>query len=329
VPTMMARVAVQIRLGLPIIALALVTLTGCQSLSGGKSQTAEDAAGAISTSPASLTFGSVQVGNTASLTETVTNSGGSPVTITQANVTGTAFSINGLTLPTSLSPNQSITFTANFAPSGSGSASGSLSLVSSAGNSPITVALSGTGTTQGQLSVSPTSLSFGSVNVGSNSSLQATVSASGGSVNVSSSSSNSSEFSISGISLPVTLSAGESLPFTVTFAPNASGTATAAVTFVSNASNSPTAESLTGSGQAGQSPSVSLTWNASSGAVSYNVYRKLATDQNYTQIDSGDTTTAYTDNNVTSGATYDYVVTAVNEQNQESGYSNMAQAQIP
>jgi len=84
-------------------------------------------------------------------------------------------------------------------------------------------------------------------------------------------------------------------------------------------------QSLTGTGQ----PWVGLSWQASSGAVSYNVYRKLPTDQSYTQINSGDGTTSYTDNTVAAGTTYNYVVTAVNSENQESSYSNMAQAAVP
>jgi len=74
---------------------------------------------------------------------------------------------------------------------------------------------------------------------------------------------------------------------------------------------------------------VGLSWQASSGAASYNVYRKLPTDQNYTQINNGDNTTTYTDSNVTAGITYNYVVTAVSSENQESSYSNMAQAAVP
>jgi len=57
--------------------------------------------------------------------------------------------------------------------------------------------------------------------------------------------------------------------------------------------------------------------------------RKAPSDQNYTQIDSGDGTTAYTDNNVSAGQTYDYVVTAVNAEEKESGYPNMVQVTIP
>ena len=287
------------------------------------------APGTLSPNPASLSFGSVQVGNHANLFETLTNAGGSSVTITQANVTGATFSISGLTLPTTLTPNQSVTFTATFAPTVAGSANGSLSIVSNASNSPLNIALSGTGTAAGQLAVSPTTLNFGNVTVGTSSPLGGNLNATGAAVTVLSAGSNSSEYVLSGITLPVTIPAGQSAPFTVTFTPNAPGTANASLTFTSNASNSPTVQSLTGNGQAPPQHWADLTWNASSGAVTYNVYRKLPTDPGYSRIDAGDTTTAYRDNNVTAGQTYDYVVTAVNAQNQESGYSNMAQAIIP
>jgi Abnormal spindle-like microcephaly-assoc'd, ASPM-SPD-2-Hydin len=172
-------------------------------------------------------------------------------------------------------------------------------------------------------------LSFGKVTVGSSSALNASLNATIASVTVSSASSSSSEFVLSGISFPATIAAGQSEPITVTFTPNAQGTATATLTFMSDASNGPTVLSLTGSGKAPPPHWADLTWDAASGAVSYNVYRKLLTDESYTQINSGDPTAAYTDNNVTAGATYDYVVTALNAENQESGYSNVAQVTIP
>jgi hypothetical protein len=285
--------------------------------------------GTLSANPTSLAFGSVQVGNSTNLSETVTNTGGSSVTISQANISGTGFSISGLTLPTTLTPNQRVTFTATFAPTASGSSSGTLSIVSTASNSPLNIALSGTGTSQGQLSVLPTTLSFGTVTVGASASLNGSLTATGSSVTVSSASSSSGEFVLSGITLPATIAAGQSAPFTVTFTPNASGASSATLTFTSTASNSPTTEALTGTGQAAAQHYVDLTWNASTGAVTYNVYRMLSSGSSYTQIDSGDATTAYQDNNVTAGQTYDYVVTAVNSEGQESSYSNMVQVTIP
>jgi Abnormal spindle-like microcephaly-assoc'd, ASPM-SPD-2-Hydin len=255
----------------------------------------------------------------------LTNSGGSSVTISTANVSGTGFSISGLNLPMILTPNQSVTFTTTFAPTTSGAGSGTLTIASNASNPSLSIGLSGTGTATAQLSLSQPSLSFGTIADGSNSSLSANLTAAGSSVTVSSATSNNSAFVLSGISLPVTIPAGQSVSFTVTFTPGGPGSASGSLTFTSNASGSPTVQSLTGTGQ----PWVGLAWQPTSGAASYNVYRKLTTDQNYTQIDNGDSATSYTDNNVTAGTTYDYVVTAVNSENQESSYSNMAQAAVP
>jgi len=285
--------------------------------------------GLLSANPTSLAFPNVQVGSSANLSETLTNTGGSTATISQANLTGAAFSISGLNLPISLTPNESVTFTATFTPTSATAASGSLSVVSTASNSPLNIALSGTGTAAGQLTVSPASLSFGSVTVGSNSPLTGKLTASGASVTVTSASLNNTEFALSGISFPAALTAGQSVTFTVTFTPSSSGAASASLSFASNASNSPAVQSLTGTGTA-PSHYVDLTWNASADAVGYNVYRSTTSGSGYTMINSSpNLTTAYTDNTVSAGQTYYYVTTAVDSSQNESGYSNMAQATVP
>ncbi len=286
--------------------------------------------GTLSPNPSSLAFGSVQMGSNSSLSETLTNTGGSAVTISQVSSTAAAFSISGLNLPVTLTGNQSVTFTATFTPTGAGAASGNLSVTSNASNSPLNIALSGTGTAAGQLAVSPTSLSFGNVVVGSNAALNGSLIASGASVTVTSASLNNGEFALSGISLPTTIAAGQSSPFTVTFTPSASGASSASLTFSSSASNSPAVQTLTGTGTAPTQHTVDLTWNASSGAVGYNIYRGTVSGGPYTMINSAlDSPTAYTDSTVVSGQTYYYVATAVDGNSDESGYSNQAQAVIP
>ena len=286
--------------------------------------------GTLSPNPSSLGFGNVQVGNSTNLSETLTNTGGASVTISQASVTGAAFSISGLTLPVTLGTSQSVTFTATFTPSSAGSASGTLAVTSNASNSPLNIGLSGTGTATGQLAVSPTSLSFGNVVDGTSSALNGSLTASGASVTVSSASLNNSEFVLSGISLPKTLTAGQSATFTVTFTPQASGATSASLTFTSNASNSPAVQTMTGTGTTPIQHTVDLTWNASSGAVGYNVYRSTISGGPYTMINSSlDAATAYTDNTVVSGQTYYYVATAVDSGDKESAYSNQTQAVVP
>jgi Concanavalin A-like lectin/glucanases superfamily/Fibronectin type III domain/Domain of unknown function (DUF2341) len=69
---------------------------------------------------------------------------------------------------------------------------------------------------------------------------------------------------------------------------------------------------------------VSLTWNSSSGATTYNVYRSTTNGGSYTKIVNV-ATTSYTNTGLSNGTTYYYVVTAVNA-NGESGNSNQASA---
>src|SRR2546430_1847145 len=219
-------------------------------------------AGILNANPASDSFGSVQVGSSASQYQSVTNSGGSNVNISQANVSGSGFSISGLSLPITLTPGQSYTFSTVFAPTSSGTASGSIIMVSDASNSNLSIALSGSATASGQLLLSPATLDFGSITVGQNKSLTATLSASGSSVRVSSASTSNPEFSLSGASFPLALAAGHGAPVSVTFTPQSSGTASGSISFSSNASATLVVEALTGTGVAQHQ--VQLSWGASS-----------------------------------------------------------------
>jgi fibronectin type 3 domain-containing protein len=69
---------------------------------------------------------------------------------------------------------------------------------------------------------------------------------------------------------------------------------------------------------------VSLTWNASSGATSYNVKRSTVSGGPYTTVGSP-STTSFTNPGLTNGTTYFYVVTAVNASG-ESGNSTQVSA---
>jgi hypothetical protein len=70
---------------------------------------------------------------------------------------------------------------------------------------------------------------------------------------------------------------------------------------------------------------VSLSWTASSGAVSYNVKRSTSSGGPYATTVTGIAATRYTDTGLTNGTTYFYVVSAINSCG-ESGNSNQASA---
>src|SRR5580700_6347378 len=195
--------------------------------------------GTLTPSPSSLAFGSIQVGTKSSLSETLTNTGSSSLTITQATPSGTGFSVSGLTLPVTLAASQTVSFNATFSPATAGAASGSISVVSTASNSPLTIPLSGTALAAGALSASPSSANFGNVTVGSNQTVPVIVTNTGGeSVTISSAAASGTGFSFTGQHPPLTLSAGQSATFDAVFTPTAAGAATGSLTINSNASNS-------------------------------------------------------------------------------------------
>jgi hypothetical protein len=77
--------------------------------------------------------------------------------------------------------------------------------------------------------------------------------------------------------------------------------------------------------------SVLLSWSAStnSGIASYSTYRSTIPGGSYGLVASAVGTTSYRDQTVQSGATYYYVVTAVNNMGEESSYSNETSVAIP
>ena len=302
------------------------------SLSGtGTSSQTAVTPGYLVVSPSSLDFGNAQLNSSQTKYATLTNSGGSSLTISQAAVTGAGFGVSGFTSPETLAPGQSLTLTLVFAPTVVGTASGTVTFASDASDANLIVALSGNGTSAGQLAVSPGSMSFSSTVVGTSQSQTGTLSATGSSVTISSGSSSSSEFGLGGMTLPLTIAAGQSVPFTVTFAPQTSGTASANISFASNASTPSTTEVVTGTATSTIQHSVDLSWNPSTSIVAgYNVYRGGSLGGPYTKINSSLYAAAnYTDGTVQSGQTYFYVTTAMDSSGVESGYSNAVSAVIP
>jgi hypothetical protein len=127
------------------LALALAA-AGC----GGNRGNGGD--GASLANPAILTvyntnvdFGDVAVGNTSTLAITVSNMGGSPLSVQQNSLSGAGFVANGIGSGVTLSPGQYATLAVSFNPTATGKASGVVSLSSSTSTAPISVPLSGNG----------------------------------------------------------------------------------------------------------------------------------------------------------------------------------------
>jgi hypothetical protein len=202
----------------------------------------------LSMSPSSFNFSSVTVGQTKTMTVTVNNPGTSSVTISQATASGAGFTAAGITLPLTLAAGASSTFSAKCTPSSAGSLAGTLRLVSNAPNSPLSAALTGTGT-QAQLSVVPASVGFGSVAMGATNTQTVTLANSGNAnLIITQATVSGSGFSASGIALPLSLVPGSSSTFTVSLDPNSAGNLAGVLHLTSNAPNSPVSAPLSGTG---------------------------------------------------------------------------------
>src|ERR1700719_781305 len=130
----------------------------------------------LAASPSSASFVNVATGSSSSQTIALLNSGTADGTISNATVTGTGFSISGLTMPVTVAAGSSATFNMVFAPRVAGQAMGSVTVMSDAPNSPLTITATGSAVapTTG-LSSSAASLNFGDVLLGSVNSLGATL----------------------------------------------------------------------------------------------------------------------------------------------------------
>jgi hypothetical protein len=215
-----------------------------------------------------------------------------------------------------------------------GSVSGTISIVSNASASPTSVTLSGSGIAATYtLKVSPTSLSFGSVVMGTSSASQSVIVTNTGNSNVAVSqvAVSGAGYTLTGGSTPVTVSPSQTLTLATQFSPTVAGSDTGTISIASNATGSPATVSLSGTGVTSAQHSVELTWGASSSSVSgYNVYRGTVSGGAYTKINSSlIAQLSYTDANVQNGSTYYYVTTAVDSTGSESTYSNQVSASIP
>ena len=108
--------------------------------------------GQLSIAPATLTFGSVPVGSTKSMTATLSATGAG-VTIASDSLTSSEFSVSGLPLPLTLAAGQTRSFTISFTPQSSGTASASLSLKTGVSSTAAIEALAGSGAAATQHSV--------------------------------------------------------------------------------------------------------------------------------------------------------------------------------
>lgn len=184
----------------------------------------------------------------------------------------------------------------------------------------------------GNISLSTTALSFNGSS-GNVSSQPLTITSTGQrSVTIQTLSFSNGTFSNSSVSLPATLSHGQSLTVTVIAKPQS--TAQTGKLTVTSTANDPTV-SLSETAISTKTPhSVSLTWRAPSNSSdpvdSYQVERAASGSTQYSTVGTTvASSTAFTDNSVTSGQTYVYEVRSVDESGRTSNPSNTITMTIP
>jgi Abnormal spindle-like microcephaly-assoc'd, ASPM-SPD-2-Hydin len=290
--------------------------------------------GVLSATPGTANFSSVPVGTSYTQSITLSNTGGSSTTISSYTVSGSTFTVKGLTVPQTVAAGGTATFQAVFSPTQSTSYTGAVNLVLSTNQKTLAVPLEGTGATGTRvLTVSPAALNFGSINVGAQTTAQVQVANLGNStITVSQVTLTGSGFSASGISSGLQITSGQSAVLNVEFSPTATGAKSGTVTITSNASTPSTTISLSGSGVAASSHAVQLSWLASSSSsvVGYNVYRANGSSASFAKLNPAVIAgLAFADNTVQAGQTYLYEVTTVGSDGVESTPCQAVSATVP
>src|SRR5436853_31400 len=110
-----------------LLALALAWTAGCAGMA--------EPLPSLSVAPSTLSV-STKVGSSSTVPVSVINTGTSPVTVSQVVVSGKGFTVAGATSPMTLAASQTATFSVKFAPTDTGSVSGSVRLVTDSAHRP-------------------------------------------------------------------------------------------------------------------------------------------------------------------------------------------------
>jgi hypothetical protein len=102
------------------------------------------AAGQLTASTTNLGYGNVSVGSSSTQPVTLTNTGGTSVSILKVTLSGIGVSISGVSSGLILAAGNSAALNVTFAPSASGNPNGSVTITSTATNPTVTISLLGT-----------------------------------------------------------------------------------------------------------------------------------------------------------------------------------------
>jgi hypothetical protein len=231
--------------------------------------------------PGSLTFASqVYGGSSSAQTVTVRNTGTIALTPSYVNASGD-FSGTDNCAGSIVQPGQSCTIQVTFTPTQVGSRTGVLTVFTNVTGGELTVSLSGTGASSGVFTLTPASVSFGSWEVGTTSTVLQVTANNSGSPALPYTSAITGAFSIASNACGSSVPAVTACNLTVTFSPVQTGAATGALTFT-DAFGTQTV-TLSGTGLAPPTDALSLTTLTFPGSI----VGQLSTAQTVTLTNSG------------------------------------------
>jgi hypothetical protein len=205
----------------------------------------------LTANPTSINFGN-QVAGSGGITVPVTlaNTDASRTfTIVSITASGNAFSVTGASLPASLPPGQSLTVSVVFTPTAAQTYSGTVGFTTYYGWT-VNVPLSGVGIQNqpdNQLSITPTSLNFGSVSTGSSATQTIQLfNSTGSAIAVNNVQTSGNDISVQGFSPGAVVEPGQTLILSVNFSPSAVENATGQILFSEGAATSPIAVAWSG-----------------------------------------------------------------------------------
>ena len=205
----------------------------------------------VTLSTTKLAFGKLVLGTTSGAkTVKLTNTGTAALNIASI-VTSGDFAISAKTCGATVAVGASCTVSVKFTPTAIGTRSGALTFTDNASPTTQTVTLTGTGT---QISLSPTSINFGTVAVGTTSAASTVTVKNVGATTVtftsfSTGGTNPGDYLIAGKTCGSTLAGGATCTVSVQFKPTTTGTRKATLRVADNGGGSPQTAALTGVGQ--------------------------------------------------------------------------------
>ena len=239
---------------------------------------------AITTAPTSLTFANQVVATTsAAKSVTLTNTGSASASI---SISGSGDFAQTNNCGGSLAAGASCTVNVTFSPTNVGTITGAVTVVDTAANSPQVVSLSGSGVTP--LTLSPVSLAFGNVAVGTTSPAKTATLTNNQATTLNFTFAASGNYAAVGSGTApcgTSLAAGASCTVSVTFTPTASGNINGAVTVTDSTIVKQQEVTLSGTGTGG--PAAPLKFNPTSLTFATQAFNSASPAQTVTVTNSG------------------------------------------